>query len=140
MKFRLFSTDLRFSILQVATSYVLFFLALQMSAEDELLKEAKTLYEYVRQNLKINSDGTADLNHKAAPPEFDLTYLRISERKTYSIITDDTKERFTVRLSSERARNIRMHEIGETVEKVSSNNDCCYIAVIFGGAALPVIG
>ena len=95
---------------------------MQRSEEDELLEDAKTLYEYVKQNLKINSDGTAELDHEAAPPEFDLKYSRTSERKTYSIITDDTKERFTVRFSSERAHDIRKHEIGETVETVSSNN------------------
>jgi hypothetical protein len=71
------------------------------------------LYDFVRENLVINQDGTVELPQENVPKDFDLHYSRMSERKTYSVVSEN-EEQFDVILCYESPRDIKKGEYDET--------------------------
>ena len=73
----------------------------QKDLEDDLYKEASTLYEYVRSHLKVGEDGEVDLPKEFCPQDFDWLYSRGIIRRDFDLKSDEMD--FTATLSNEEA-------------------------------------
>jgi hypothetical protein len=84
-----------------------------VSEDNELLEEVDILYDFVRENLVINQDGTVKLPQEHVPKDFDLHYSRMSERQKYSV-TSYNEEQFDVTLCYENPHDIEKGECSRT--------------------------
>lgn len=85
--------------------------------DEELRDEVEILYEYVRENLVITQDGKVNLLQHNVPEDFDLHYSRMSERKIYTVTSEDD-EKFDVIICYESPRDIKKGDYDDTKNSV----------------------
>ncbi|XP_031567990.1 uncharacterized protein LOC116302761 [Actinia tenebrosa] len=67
-------------------------------------KEVDALFNFIRDNMKVKPNHGLELFQENPPTDFDLCYIRVSERRTYPFTSKDD-EQFTVKLSYEHIEN-----------------------------------
>jgi hypothetical protein len=76
----------------------------QSSQDSETNEEVDIIFDFIKENIKISPNAGIELPEDKLPNDFDVCYVRFSERRTFSYTYEDA-EQFTLKLSYEKIVN-----------------------------------